>query len=205
MSKPEIAWYEPAEPGVTAMRRQHRRHDDLWVRLSDYEALAEELDRQSVITGDYIARAQRMGDENAELRAALQSERDRYFREVYGLNNEGDPIGGDPAGGYVNQIAMLREALAQTDALASEAARRNEDMGRRVHELEDELARIIGVRDGAALVIEQHLLDLKLDAERYRAMRDIVVNESAMNPDQYDAEADRLIGYAATQSQQAKP
>jgi len=140
----EIAWYEPAEPGVTAMRRKHRRHDDLWVRLSDYEALAEELDRQSVITGDYIARAQRMGDENAELRAELQTERDRYFREVYGLNNEGDPIGGDPAGGYVNQIAELRAANDRLDRLASARAAENEVLHNALESLLNRYVEAIG-------------------------------------------------------------
>ena len=45
-------------------------------------------------------------DEIAQLKAeaeALRAEngrlRDEYDRDVYGLNNEGDPIGGDPAGG----------------------------------------------------------------------------------------------------------
>ena len=35
----------------------------------------------------------------------------RYQRDVYGLNNEGDPIGGDPAGGYANDNARLRAEL----------------------------------------------------------------------------------------------
>ena len=36
----------------------------------------------------------------------------QYQRDVYGLNNEGDPIGGDPAGGYANDNARLRSELA---------------------------------------------------------------------------------------------
>ena len=40
----------------------------------------------------------------------------RYQREVYGLNNEGDPIGGDPAGGYANDNARLRKELAALKA-----------------------------------------------------------------------------------------
>ena len=36
----------------------------------------------------------------------------RYQRDVYGLNNDGDPIGGDPAGGYANDNARLRAELA---------------------------------------------------------------------------------------------
>ena len=40
----------------------------------------------------------------------------RYQRDVYGLNNEGDPIGGDPAGGYANDNARLRAELAALKA-----------------------------------------------------------------------------------------
>jgi len=40
----------------------------------------------------------------------------RYQREVYGLNNEGDPIGGDPAGGYANDNARLRKELSALKA-----------------------------------------------------------------------------------------
>lgn len=36
----------------------------------------------------------------------------RYQRDVWGLNNEGDPIGGEPAGGYANDNARLRAELA---------------------------------------------------------------------------------------------
>lgn len=35
----------------------------------------------------------------------------QYQRDVNGLNNEGDPIGGDPAGGYANDNARLRAEL----------------------------------------------------------------------------------------------
>ena len=63
---------------------------ELVVYLSDYAALEAErerleyeLDRQSVITGDYIARCQRLADErdalaaeNARLRADLEQSRD---------------------------------------------------------------------------------------------------------------------------------
>jgi len=40
----------------------------------------------------------------------------KYQREVYGLNNEGDPIGGDPAGGYANDNMRLRAELAAIKA-----------------------------------------------------------------------------------------
>lgn len=40
----------------------------------------------------------------------------RWWREVYGLNNEGDPIGGDPAGGYIGQIDILRKRIATLES-----------------------------------------------------------------------------------------
>ena len=40
----------------------------------------------------------------------------QYQRDVFGLNNEGDPIGGDPAGGYANDNARLRTELAAIKA-----------------------------------------------------------------------------------------
>ena len=40
----------------------------------------------------------------------------QYQRDVFGLNNEGDPIGGDPAGGYANDNARLRSELAAVKA-----------------------------------------------------------------------------------------
>lgn len=47
-----------------------------------------------------------------QLRAELIKANDRYQRDVYGLNNEGDPIGGEPPGGYANDNAKLRAELA---------------------------------------------------------------------------------------------
>ncbi|MDW3712894.1 hypothetical protein [Pseudomonas sp. 2023EL-01195] len=46
-----------------------------------------------------------------QLRAELIKANDRYQRDVYGLNNEGDPIGGEPPGGYANDNAKLRAEL----------------------------------------------------------------------------------------------
>ena len=40
----------------------------------------------------------------------------QYQRDVCGLNNEGDPIGGDPAGWYANDNARLRSELAAIKA-----------------------------------------------------------------------------------------
>lgn len=39
--------------------------------------------------------------------------RDLYQRDVFGLNNEGDPIGGDPAGGYANDILRLQAQIVR--------------------------------------------------------------------------------------------
>lgn len=43
----------------------------------------------------------------ALLRLELQTQKDKYNRDVYGLNNEGDPIGGEPAGGYKNDLERM--------------------------------------------------------------------------------------------------
>lgn len=65
----------------------------------------------------------------SESRRALSAERerdeaiDKYQRDVRGLNNEGDPIGGDPAGGYENEVRRLRAELAGT--IAESERRRN--------------------------------------------------------------------------------
>ena len=59
----------------------------------------------------------RVAVENCELfRARIAELEARYQRDVYGLNNEGDPIGGDPAGGYANDNARLRSELAAIKA-----------------------------------------------------------------------------------------
>ena len=54
----------------------------------------------------------RVAVENCDLfRARIAELESRYQRDVCGLNNEGDPIGGDPAGGYANDNARLRAEL----------------------------------------------------------------------------------------------
>jgi hypothetical protein len=52
-----------------------------------------------------------LSDTLNQLRAELAALKAQYQRDVYGLNNEGDPIGGDPAGGYANDNARLRTEL----------------------------------------------------------------------------------------------
>ena len=59
----------------------------------------------------------RVAVENCEaFRARIAELESRYQRDVYGLNNEGDPIGGDPAGGYANDNARLRAELSALKA-----------------------------------------------------------------------------------------
>lgn len=60
--------------------------------------------------------------EAARVKAEAECDRlrDKYQRDVYGLNNEGDPIGGEPAGGYANENARLRAELAALKAQQAE-------------------------------------------------------------------------------------
>ena len=54
--------------------------------------------------------------EIAKRDARIMGLESQYQRDVYGLNNEGDPIGGEPAGGYANDNARLRAELAAIKA-----------------------------------------------------------------------------------------
>ena len=56
----------------------------------------------------------------AALREELERANSRYDREVLGLNNEGDPIGGDPAGGYKNDNARLQQRLTVAEQREAE-------------------------------------------------------------------------------------
>jgi hypothetical protein len=47
--------------------------------------------------------------ENARLLNDLRAAENKYQRDVYGLNNEGDPIGGEPAGGFANELAHYKK------------------------------------------------------------------------------------------------
>lgn len=59
----------------------------------------------------------RVAVDNCEVfRTRIAELESQYQRDVYGLNNEGDPIGGDPAGGYANDNARLRAELAALKA-----------------------------------------------------------------------------------------
>lgn len=65
--------------------------------------------------------AQDVSKQIEALRAENERLRDKYDRDVYGLNNEGDPIGGDPAGGYANDNARLRTELESARGLLRES------------------------------------------------------------------------------------
>ena len=54
--------------------------------------------------------------EIAKRDARIMGLESRYQRDVFGLNNECDQIGGDPAGGYANDNARLRSELAAIKA-----------------------------------------------------------------------------------------
>lgn len=58
--------------------------------------------------------------ERDDLRQELERAKSRYDREVLGLNNEGDPIGGDPAGGYKNDNVRLQQRLTVAEQRAGE-------------------------------------------------------------------------------------
>ena len=70
--------------------------------------------------GEQIAKLQK-AVRNRERLVGLRDARimgleSQYQRDVWGLNNEGDPIGGEPAGGYANDNARLRAELAAIKA-----------------------------------------------------------------------------------------
>lgn len=54
------------------------------------------------------------------LRKELERATSRYDRDVLGLNNEGDPVGGDPAGGYKNDNVRLQQRLTVAEQRAGE-------------------------------------------------------------------------------------
>lgn len=50
-----------------------------------------------------------------EIQVAIQdeirTEKERYNRDVFGVNNEGDPIGGEPVGGYANDLTRAKKEI----------------------------------------------------------------------------------------------
>ena len=63
-----------------------------------------------------LARIACLEGEIAKRDARIAELESQYQRDVWGLNNEGDPIGGEPAGGYANDNARLRAELAALKA-----------------------------------------------------------------------------------------
>lgn len=82
----------------------------------NFRELALDLRRQLTAALSELA-ACRVAVENCEVfRARIVELESQYQRDVFGLNNEGDPIGGDTAGGYANDNARLRAELAALKA-----------------------------------------------------------------------------------------
>jgi hypothetical protein len=74
---------------------------------------------------DGVDLPEELGEMIDEFNSIIKNLEDRYQRDVFGLNNEGDPIGGDPAGGYVNNLKL---AHAQVADLESQLAIANEKL-----------------------------------------------------------------------------
>ena len=70
------------------------------------------IDAPLVLESDALTQIACLEGEIAKRDARIVELESQYQRDVYGLNNEGDPIGGDPAGGYANDNARLRAELA---------------------------------------------------------------------------------------------
>ena len=77
--------------------------EELMARIVDLEGQLEFYEQQS-----NPANSPRADELIACLEGEIAKRDAKYQRDVYGLNNEGDPIGGDPAGGYANDNARLR-------------------------------------------------------------------------------------------------
>ena len=73
-------------------------------------------DKPLVLESDALVQIACLEGEIAKRGLRIVELESRYQRDVYGLNNEGDPIGGDPAGGYANDNMRLRAELAAIKA-----------------------------------------------------------------------------------------
>jgi len=78
-------------------------------------SVSEGEDGEFVLASDYDA----LETECKRLRAECQRLDDKYERDVWGLNNEGDAIGGEPAGGLAND---LLRTVGERDAALAELA-----------------------------------------------------------------------------------
>lgn len=78
--------------------------------------MAKDLRDMSDMVGDLHWMAAKAVEDLIKKDARIAELEAQYQRDVFGLNNEGDPIGGDPAGGYANDTARLRSELAAIKA-----------------------------------------------------------------------------------------
>lgn len=109
----EVAKYK----ALGEMVQRSRVGGATFVALASYDELERRL-AESVAAHEVAA--QNHGALNTEifnLQERLRDREDRYNREVLGLNNEGDPIGGEPVGGYKADLARLQQRADQLEAL----------------------------------------------------------------------------------------
>lgn len=115
---------------------------------------------------------------------------DRYQRDVYGLNNEGDPIGGEPAGGFANENKRLREQLETWHALDMQ---READRDRLGAELDACCAALPGTiymdpPDGGDVSVAEQLRRMGEDAARFRKLCELTEATAYSEPEHFVAE-----------------
>ncbi len=130
----EVKRYDPmGYDRLSGYMQQHPEGD--YVRHADYaaleaecERLADELDRKSVITGDYIARCQRLAAERDHLKACqenaqlhitgLVAERNAALWQLYKLSG----LLRDVESAYTTAIHWedMQKAMGQIDAALAE-------------------------------------------------------------------------------------
>ena len=69
----EVKQYDAFDGYGTPLHGKFVRHDDYAALEAECERLRQEIGRKSVITGDYIARCQRLADERDQLRAEAEA------------------------------------------------------------------------------------------------------------------------------------
>lgn len=107
----------------------------------------------------------------AALREELELAKSRYDREVLGLNNEGDPIGGDPAGGYKNDNARLQQRLTSAEQRESEAREELLELSRK---LDVFYSRSHGIKNLSEIEkANDEAKNLKLKVREYEALLNI--------------------------------
>ena len=86
--------------------------------IAPEDAIAEVTEwKRLAIAGNLIALEMRnMEAERDRLANELAAAHDKYQRDVFGLNNEGDPIGGDPPSGLKQRADKAEAELAAANA-----------------------------------------------------------------------------------------